>query len=673
MVRAGSGETEFQGQFLGWIKGELTSGGYDFEDATQEFPNTAGKRSDVILWNSRAANYGFLEIELKTPKTPLTDSTYQADAIKKARLVGAQYIALFNMRDATIFRTPEAPQSGFLRADIVKEFDALQDILAVEDWIKPSNSAALRARTRDLVLAAHDLKSRGVLDQVVVDATVFVDALKAPVRDASVSLAGDFRRVLSDRRAGRALNQWASEQGLTALVSDLSDALGGQLAYRITGQVLFYYGFRRHHAILSDISLTPRVPVLEELRRYWDVIRTFDYEALFEKSILEDVVLSATSERLVADLVRFLASYDWSQIQFDVLGRIFEELLPITERIILGQYYTPYRLADLLLSLTLMDEPTQLLDPAVGSGTFLLRTYDRLRRKHGITHEDALGPLWGTDISAFAAELAVINLCGQDLSSYTNYPKILVRDFFRLRPRQLVNVAAAKPIMGGSPLIDVKLPTFQYIVGNPPFVRSQQLDDLDVTYKQRLHQLAGQAHVDDSKFDAFAYFLLRAVDFLAEGGRLGFVTSAAWLTTGYGARLQRFLLDRFKVEAIVFSRAEPFFPYQEVNTVVVILEKRGRAKGPVLDELIRFVALTERLEGLFPTMTDGDYWNAVDLIADDMLRAEPGEHRGYTVATRSAHEEYQALTERPTQVRNWALPFRESDIYRDLFGESRDG
>jgi hypothetical protein len=56
MARRTSGETEYQGQFLSWLKQDLHSHGYAFEDATQEFPNRAGKRSDVIVWLSRAAN-----------------------------------------------------------------------------------------------------------------------------------------------------------------------------------------------------------------------------------------------------------------------------------------------------------------------------------------------------------------------------------------------------------------------------------------------------------------------------------------------------------------------------------------------------------------------------------------------------------------------------------------
>jgi methylase of polypeptide subunit release factors len=667
MAKQQSGETEYQGQFLAWLKADLQQHSYAFEDATQEFPNAAGKRSDVIVWVSRAANHGFLEIELKTPATPLSDKALQKDAIRKARIVKAPYLALSNMRDTAIFKTPAAPREGLLADDLIKQFDPIQAVTNVADWIDPDVESLLRRRAHEILVAAHDLQSRGSLDGVVVDATVFVDALKLPVNQLSAVLKADVKTALAQRKKGKQLNDWATEQGLIFFVSDLATALAGQIAYRITGQILFYYAFRRHQGSLSNITLDESSPVSVQLRVFWDQVRAFDYEALFEPSPLEAVELSAISEGLVRSLVDNLAGYDWNDVELDVLGSIFEQLIPVSERIVLGQYYTPPRLADLLLSLSVEDEPSAILDPAVGSGTFLLRAYSRLRKKHQWSHEDALDHLWGTDISAFPAELAVINLCRQDLTSHTNYPRIMVRDFFRLSPDETVRVPVAKPLAGGSTLVDTPLPKFRSIVGNPPYVRSQQLDDLNSAYKQMLHRMAAKNHTDDSKFDAFAYFLLHSIDFLEPGGQLGFVTSASWLTTAFGARLQRFMLEHFKIKAIIFSRAEPFFPYQSVNTVAVAAERRATGTTASEDEAIRFITLLKPLEDLFPDPERSDYWNSVDLTCDDMLDADAGEYDNYKVSLRNAHAELQSLKNEPNIVRNWGKPFKESGIYREVF------
>ena len=131
-----------------------------------------------------------------------------------------------------------------------------------------------------------------------------------------------------------------------------------------------------------------------QLRDYWDYVRTFDYEALFEPSILERIPLSAASDSLVRRLF-----VTWQLITGTVSAltslELFEQLLPESERITLGQYYTPPRLADIVLSYTLHDDDQNILDPAVGSGTFLLRAHDRFRRKFSMSHDAILDHLWG--------------------------------------------------------------------------------------------------------------------------------------------------------------------------------------------------------------------------------------------------------------------------------------
>lgn len=668
MARAITGETEYQGEFLSWIKTELSRNAYPFTDATQEFPNAARKRSDVIVWLDRAARKGFLEIELKTPSTPLHDATLQADAIRKARLVGAEYLALSNMRDTALYRTPAVPANALLDQDLIKPFPSVTGMVNVDNWLDHQIKQELKAVARSLLLAANDLHLRGTLDGMVIDATVFVDALKDPVSRLRTVLKNDLRSALIRRAASKQLNEWAREQGLTFFVSDLAASLAGQLAYRITGQVLFYYAFRRQQPALPALQLKGSQSVMAQLRVYWDRVRQYDYEALFEPSPLENITLSNSSEQIVADFVAALAAYRWDDIDVDVLGAIFEQLLPESERILLGQYYTPTPIADLVLSFALDEEPRAVLDPAVGSGTFLLRTYDRLKRKNQLPHGEILDMLWGTDISAFPAELAVINLCRQNLDSQANYPRILVRDFFRLTPGATVRVPSAKPMPGGANFSEVDLPAFDAVVGNPPFVRSQQLDDLDAAYKQTLQEVARTARVPDKKFDAFAYFILHATLFLKEEGRIGFVTSASWLTTDFGAQLQRFLLKHYIVRAVIFSQAEPFFPYQEVNTVAVIAEKRPTATGPLANEVIRFLTLMEPLVTLMPAPARPGYWNELDLLVDEMIDAPPGTAAGYRVTHLDAKAEYDALVAQPKAVRNWATPLRTSPIYQDLFG-----
>src|SRR5437867_3748795 len=103
--REPTNEWEFQGEVLSWANAELQARTLGFDRATQEFPNAEGKRSDVVVWRHHANRDAILEIELKTPTTPLTDRRYQRDAVRKAQQVGSPYLALWNMRVFDLYRT----------------------------------------------------------------------------------------------------------------------------------------------------------------------------------------------------------------------------------------------------------------------------------------------------------------------------------------------------------------------------------------------------------------------------------------------------------------------------------------------------------------------------------------------------------------------------------------
>jgi hypothetical protein len=146
---------------------------------------------------------------------------------------------------------------------------------------------------------------------------------------------------------------------------------------------------------------------------------------------------------------------------------------------------------------------------------------------------------------------------------------------------------------GSTQQIEIPIPAFDVVAGNPPYVRSQQLDDVEAAYKRRLHEIATLAGVKQtSKFDAFAFFIIHAAKFLKAGGRLAFVTSAAWLTARYGAPLQHFLLREFRIREILWSEADAFFPAQDINTIVLIAERLSQVDKKESRGRIRFVTLT---------------------------------------------------------------------------------
>ena len=129
---------------------------------------------------------------------------------------------------------------------------------------------------------------------------------------------------------------------------------------------------------------------------------------------------------------------------------------------------------------------------------------------------------------------------------------------------------------------------FDIVIANPPYVRQEEITPK--AYKDALLQAYSDAAVGRS--DLYCYFYARALQLLKEGGIHVFVCSNSWLDVGYGARLQEYLLDNATISAIYESAIERQFATADINTIISIIRKGGRAA----DDATRFVQLRAAFE-----------------------------------------------------------------------------
>lgn len=110
-------------------------------------------------------------------------------------------------------------------------------------------------------------------------------------------------------------------------------------------------------------------------------------------------------------------------------------------------------------------------------------------------------------------------------------------------------------------------PGFDAIVGNPPYVRQEQVG------ATKPYLVAEYADVHDGAADLYVYFYRRGVELLRRGGRLSYVVNNKWLRAGYGEPLRRYLAANAEVERIVDFGHAPVFPEADVFPCVVLLRK----------------------------------------------------------------------------------------------------
>ncbi len=254
-----------------------------------------------------------------------------------------------------------------------------------------------------------------------------------------------------------------------------------------------------------------------------------------------------------------------------------------------GQFSTPDDLADLLLGLTLRQPDERVLDPSCGEGALLRRAALWQRWLASDQRPDSEPHLYGVELDTTAASSAAHILPDAHITN---------ANFFGLPP--------------------ATYELFDAIIGNPPYTRAEWLDRLDATDDTQLSLLpdtgeGGVAtaetilrkpvvpHAVWSSFSGrsglHAYFFHHSLGFLREGGRLGFVVPNGWLDVGYGLELKQFLLDHFRIVAVIESSVERWFEEASVNTCLVILEKSSNAEARTTNR-VRFARLRRPLSDL---------------------------------------------------------------------------
>jgi predicted RNA methylase len=265
-----------------------------------------------------------------------------------------------------------------------------------------------------------------------------------------------------------------------------------------------------------------------------------------------------------------------------MLAHTADRALAPEQRRRLGQHYTPAPVADLIVAACVRRPDDVVLDPACGAGAFLVRAADRLGALGGG------GRLLGLELDPVAA--------GLTRSALASCPsEIRCADAFAPEAERLGVVDA--------------------VVANPPYLELRRAGDgarraAIASAVERAWpglRLGGRA-------DVYASMLACAAARLRPGGRLGVVTSRAWLDAAYGEPLQRFLAERFRLLAVIEPRAEAWFADAAVNPLVLLAERSQPEPG----DPVRLASLHRPLGEL---LAGG--WAATDRLVDALLAGQP--------------------------------------------------
>ncbi len=565
--------------------------------------------------------------------------------VRRAQAYKAPYFITWTLRDAVLWKTPK-PGTPAQKSHLEKIRDYEDNYAIAQDGGGQVFDEPLRLRIlergRKILGDVECLFKNQALELVRIDATYFVQSLLDSVH-ALLPMVTDslHMRLETDLDLRAKFNAWAITQGIAGDYKDRDYALAiaRQIIYRLLGKILFYQGLRRAARQLPALKLDDVDPsqVLPILRRAFAEALKVDYHAVFSEDLPDTLSWPGEAAKRLAALIHDFNTRDFSSLPQDVVGTVFERLIPPEDRHLLGQYFTNEPLCDLGIAFCVQSPSAVVADLTCGTGTFLIRSYDRKRWLGNHDHANLLSQLWGIDIAPFPAELAVINLFRQNLTAAGNFPRIACRDVLTIKPGDTLPFPPPKMDLEHPEQIQEPVPLFDAIVGNFPYVSADQIGQKDPGYLDFIRRtliegwlekypalfcyankteqksfesnIAAGMHkaVDRDRLelrtstyaDLYVYLFFHAARFLKPGGRMGIITSNAWLDVNFGYALERFFCDQFKIVAILESRCEPWFTEASVNTVFTIVE---RCEDPKERDrhLVRFVKVKKRLADLIP-------------------------------------------------------------------------
>jgi type I restriction enzyme M protein len=294
-----------------------------------------------------------------------------------------------------------------------------------------------------------------------------------------------------------------------------------------------------------------------------------------------------TLARAVLAVDELFRQLDSRSANADIMGDIFEHLLGEIEASGKnGQFRTPRHIIRFMVQL--LDPPpgARILDPACGSGGFLVNTLLHWRAK--TTDPETLRLEWdGTPHRAFgdgSIERLALDTC------FTGYDND--RTMVRIGWMNLILHGLEFPHIEQRDSLSKRMPdsesaSYDFILANPPFTGSVDEGDLSAN-RQRFPAGKGNKPITTKSEILFVWLLL---DLLKVGGRAAVVVPDGVLfgSTNAHRELRRQLLFENTLEGVISLPAGVFLPYAGVKTSILVFQKAGEKVSPGADPRTREV------------------------------------------------------------------------------------
>lgn len=201
----------------------------------------------------------------------------------------------------------------------------------------------------------------------------------------------------------------------------------------------------------------------------------------------------------------------------------------IKKRKKLGQYFTPKSIRELLLSKLPKKDNADILDPACGSGEFLLSCKKYFKNPI----------LYGFDI-----DKKLINISSKLVKNAS------IKNFDFLN-------------------IDINKKKYDYIIGNPPYFELKLNEEIKKKY---FDIIKGRVNI-------FSLFIKTGLDLLKDGGYLAYVVPPSMNNGAYFSKLREYVIKNSSLEYLHIIDGADNFHLANQKVMLIILKKTNLKKS----------------------------------------------------------------------------------------------
>ncbi len=319
------------------------------------------------------------------------------------------------------------------------------------------------------------------------------------------------------------------------------------------------------------------------------------YSSIFRGN--EEITLS---DRALAFMVSELAKYDFGRTDVDAKGAAYQEIVGTNLRGDRGQYFTPRGAIKLMVQMLDPKPDERVLDPACGTGGFLVATLDHLNKKFHADAEVAVGDESTDEFLSIQDRLGAFvsrNLFGADF------------DQFLVRATQMNVVMASNAeanlfhmnslefpaghLTGVEPAKSAAdLGTMDVVMTNPPFGSDIPITDPNILRNfelARIWERTGDgAYRDTGRWQNSVapevLFIERCIDWLKPHGRAGIVLPNGILGNPGDEYIRWWILRHCWVLASVDLPVEVFIVEANVNILTSLLFIKKKSQQEIQAE-----------------------------------------------------------------------------------------